>query len=157
MYLLILGTPLLSSLLTCGIGRKIGGFGSGVFTSACLLISFSWSVLIFYETTLNFSTTYIKLWRWLDSDLVTADFGLQFDALTATMLLVVTSVSTLVHIFFKQPTWRVTPMCLDFMSYLSLFTFFMILLVTSDNYPQLFYWLGGCWIMLLFVNKFLVD
>ena len=137
MYLLILGTPLLSSLLTCGIGRKIGGFGSGVFTSACLLISFSWSVLIFYETTLNFSTTYIKLWRWLDSDLVTADFGLQFDALTATMLLVVTSVSTLVHIF-STAYMEGDPHVPRFMSYLSLFTFFMILLVTSDNYPQLF-------------------
>ena len=73
----------------------------------------------------------------MDSDLVTADFGLQFDALTATMLLVVTSVSTLVHIF-STAYMEGDPHVPRFMSYLSLFTFFMILLVTSDNYPQLF-------------------
>nr|YP_009724570.1 NADH dehydrogenase subunit 5 [Diadumene lineata]QDX17609.1 NADH dehydrogenase subunit 5 [Diadumene lineata] len=137
MYILVLTVPLLGALVSGLFGRKIGEKGAGIFTSSCLIISLSWSLLIFYETTLNFSTTYIKLWRWLDSDLVTAYFGLQFDSLTAVMLIVVTSVSTLVHIF-STAYMDGDPHVPRFMSYLSLFTFFMILLVTSDNYPQLF-------------------
>nr|QJS34679.1 NADH dehydrogenase subunit 5 [Tylopathes sp. n. NB-2020] len=137
MYILVVLAPLIGALTSGLFGRKIGEKGAGVLTSGCLIISLSWSTLIFYETTLNSSTTYIKLWRWLDSDLLTTYFGLQFDSLTATMLLVVTMVSTLVHVF------STAYMCGDphlprFMSYLSLFTFLMIVLVTSDNYPQLF-------------------
>jgi len=137
MYILVLTVPLLGALVSGLFGRKIGEKGAGIFTSSCLIISLSWSLLIFYETTLNFSTTYIKLWRWLDSDLVTAYFGLQFDSLTAVMFIVVTSVSTLVHIF-STAYMDGDPHVPLFISYLSLFTFFMILLVTSDNYPQLF-------------------
>ena len=137
MYILVLTAPLWGALGAGWFGRKIGEKGAGVVTSSCLIISLSWSLLIFYETSLNSSTTYIKLWRWLDSDLVTADFGLQFDALTATMLLVVTSVSSLVHIY-STAYMDGDPHVPRFMGYLSLFTFFMILLVTSNNYPQLF-------------------
>nr|QXO87014.1 NADH dehydrogenase subunit 5 [Stichodactyla haddoni] len=137
MYILVLTVPLLGALISGLFGRKIGERGAGIFTSSCLIISLSWSLLIFYETTLNSSTTYIKLWRWLDSDLVTVWFGLQFDALTATMLFVVTAISTLVHIF-STAYMDGDPHVPRFMSYLSLFTFFMILLVTSDNFPQLF-------------------
>nr|YP_009159665.1 NADH dehydrogenase subunit 5 [Halcampoides purpureus]AKQ50938.1 NADH dehydrogenase subunit 5 [Halcampoides purpureus] len=137
MYILVLTVPLLGALASGLFGRKIGEKGAGILTSSCLIISLSWSLLIFYETTLNSSTTYIKLWRWLDSDLVTAYFGLQFDALTATMLLVVTCISTVVHIF-STAYMDGDPHVPRFMSYLSLFTFFMIILVTSDNFPQLF-------------------
>nr|YP_009734620.1 NADH dehydrogenase subunit 5 [Sphenopus marsupialis]QIB71214.1 NADH dehydrogenase subunit 5 [Sphenopus marsupialis]WGU50013.1 NADH dehydrogenase subunit 5 [Sphenopus marsupialis] len=137
MYLLVVFAPLLGALTSGFFGRKIGEKGAGIFTSACLILSLSWSTLIFYETTLNSSTTYIKLWRWLDSDLLTTYFGLQFDSVTATMLIVVTSISTLVHIF-STAYMDGDPHLPRFMSYLSLFTFFMILLVTSDNYPQLF-------------------
>nr|QJQ72502.1 NADH dehydrogenase subunit 5 [Trissopathes cf. tetracrada NB-2020] len=137
MYILVVLAPLVGALTSGLFGRKIGEKGAGILTSGCLIISLSWSALIFYETTLNSSTTYIKLWRWLDSDLLTTYFGLQFDSLTATMLLVVTTVSTLVHIF-STAYMHGDPHIPRFMSYLSLFTFLMIVLVTSDNYPQLF-------------------
>jgi NADH:ubiquinone oxidoreductase subunit 5 (subunit L)/multisubunit Na+/H+ antiporter MnhA subunit len=63
--------------------------------------------------------------------------GLQFDSLTAIMLIVVTSISTLVHIF-STGYMKGDPHVPRFMSYLSLFTFFMLILVTADNVLQLF-------------------
>ena len=65
------------------------------------------------------------------------NFGLQFDSLTASMLVLVTSVSTLVHIY-STGYMSGDPHIPRFMSYLSLFTFLMIVLVTSENYIQLF-------------------
>nr|QBM10202.1 NADH dehydrogenase subunit 5 [Amplexidiscus fenestrafer] len=137
MYLLVLFTPLVGAMVSGLFGRKIGEKGAGILTSSCLIISLSWCVLIFYETTLSSSTTHVQLWRWLDFDLLTVYFGLQFDSLVAIMLLVVTIISTLVHIF-SMAYMQGDPHIPRFMSYLSLFTFLMVVLVTSDNYPQLF-------------------
>ena len=61
MYVLVLLVPLLGALASGMFGRKIGEKGAGILTSSCLIISLSLSFLIFYETTLNSSTTYIKL------------------------------------------------------------------------------------------------
>ena len=137
MYMVILFLPLLSAFISGLFGRKIGVKGSGILTSSCITLTIFISCFIFYETTLNFSTTYLKLWRWFDSDLLTTNFGLQFDSLTATMLVVITSVSALVHIY-SIGYMGGDPHIPRFMSYLSLFTFLMIVLVTSDNYIQLF-------------------
>nr|YP_009139607.1 NADH dehydrogenase subunit 5 [Ricordea yuma]AKF78641.1 NADH dehydrogenase subunit 5 [Ricordea yuma] len=137
MYLLVLFIPLIGAMVFGLFGRKIGEKGAGILTSSCLIISLSGCVLIFYETILGFSTTHIKLWRWLDLDLLTVYFGLQFDSLIAIMLLVITTISTLVHIF-SMAYMQGDPHIPRFMSYLSLFTFLMMVLVTSDNYPQLF-------------------
>nr|YP_009029594.1 NADH dehydrogenase subunit 5 [Isopora togianensis]AHY04452.1 NADH dehydrogenase subunit 5 [Isopora togianensis] len=132
LFLLVVGA------LAAGVGgRKLGEKGAGILTSSCLIISLSWSVLIFYEIILSFSTTHIKLWRWLDSDLLTVYFGLQFDSLVAIMLLVITTISTLVHIF-STAYMLGDPHIPRFMSYLSFFTFLMVVLVSSDNYLQLF-------------------
>ncbi len=137
MYILILFLPLLSAIISGLFGRKIGTKGAGIFTSSCIIISFILSCYIFYEIILNLSTTYIKLWRWFDSEFFTTSFGLQFDSLTAVMLIVITSISALVHIY-SIGYMAGDPHIPRFMSYLSLFTFLMIILVTSDNYLQLF-------------------
>lgn len=137
MYILILFLPLLSAFISGLFGRKIGVKGAGIFTSSCITLTIIISCFIFYETTLSLSTTYLKLWRWVDSDLLSTDFGLQFDSLTAIMLIVITSVSALVHIY-STGYMAGDPHVPRFMSYLSLFTFLMIVLVTSDNYIQLF-------------------
>nr|QDH12156.1 NADH dehydrogenase subunit 5 [Halichondria sp. HK-2019] len=137
MYILVLFLPLLSAIISGLFGRKIGTKGAGVLTSSCMVISALVSCCIFYETVLNSSAAYVKLWRWIDSELFTAYFGLQFDSLTATMLIVVTSVSALVHIY-STGYMSGDPHIPRFMSYLSLFTFLMIVLVTSENYVQLF-------------------
>nr|CAD5128096.1 nad5 [Tethya citrina] len=137
MYILVLLMPLLSAIISGFFGRKIGTKGAGVLTSCCIVISTMVSCYIFYETVLNSSVTYIRLWRWFDSELLTTYFGLQFDSLTSTMLIVITSVSALVHIY-SIGYMSGDPHIPRFMSYLSLFTFLMIVLVTSDNYIQLF-------------------
>nr|YP_008592466.1 NADH dehydrogenase subunit 5 [Hymeniacidon sinapium]AGP05004.1 NADH dehydrogenase subunit 5 [Hymeniacidon sinapium] len=137
MYILVLFLPLLSAIISGLFGRKIGTKGAGVLTSSCIVISALVSCCIFYETVLNSSAAYVKLWRWFDSELFTAYFGLQFDSLTAIMLIVVTSVSALVHIY-STGYMSGDPHIPRFMSYLSLFTFLMIVLVTSENYVQLF-------------------
>nr|YP_654380.1 NADH dehydrogenase subunit 5 [Pavona clavus]ABG02354.1 NADH dehydrogenase subunit 5 [Pavona clavus] len=132
LFLLVVGA------FAAGVGgRKLGEKGAGILTSSCLIISLSWSALMFYEIILSFSMTHIKLWRWLDSDLLTVYFGLQFDGLVAIMLLVITTISTLVHIF-STAYMLGDPHIPRFMSYLSLFTFLMVVLVSSDNYVQLF-------------------
>nr|YP_001648544.1 NADH dehydrogenase subunit 5 [Iotrochota birotulata]ABW83879.1 NADH dehydrogenase subunit 5 [Iotrochota birotulata] len=137
MYILVLFMPILSAIVSGLFGRKIGMKGAGVLTSSCIVISFIVSCCIFYETVLNSSVTYIKLWRWFDSELLTTYLGLQFDSLTSTMLIVITSISALVHIY-STGYMSGDPHIPRFMSYLSLFTFLMIVLVTSDNYVQLF-------------------
>nr|YP_010596877.1 NADH dehydrogenase subunit 5 [Cliona patera]WAK85271.1 NADH dehydrogenase subunit 5 [Cliona patera]WAK85285.1 NADH dehydrogenase subunit 5 [Cliona patera]WAK85299.1 NADH dehydrogenase subunit 5 [Cliona patera]WAK85313.1 NADH dehydrogenase subunit 5 [Cliona patera]WAK85327.1 NADH dehydrogenase subunit 5 [Cliona patera] len=137
MYILVLLMPLLSAIISGLFGRKIGTKGVGVLTSTCISISVIISSCIFYETVLNSSPTYIKLWRWFDSDLLITYFGLQFDSITSIMLIVITSVSALVHIY-SIGYMSGDPHIPRFMSYLSLFTFLMIVLVTSDNFIQLF-------------------
>lgn len=129
--------PLLSAIISGLFGRKIGTKGAGILTSICISICVIVSCCIFYETVLNSSPTYIKLWRWFDSDLLITYFGLQFDSITSIMLIVITSVSALVHIY-SIGYMSGDPHIPRFMSYLSLFTFLMIVLVTSDNFVQLF-------------------
>lgn len=137
MYILVLFMPLLSAIISGLFGRKIGTRGAGILTSTCISICVIVSCCIFYETVLNSSPTYIKLWRWFDSDLLITYFGLQFDSITSVMLIVITSVSALVHIY-SIGYMSGDPHIPRFMSYLSLFTFLMIVLVTSDNFVQLF-------------------
>ena len=137
MYILILLIPLLSAMITGCLGRKLGSRGAGVLTSSCISLTVVISSWIFYETVLNGSSTYLKFWKWFDSELLVTDFGLQFDSLTSTMLILITSVSALVHIY-STGYMSDDPHIPRFMSYLSLFTFLMIVLVTSDNYVQLF-------------------
>jgi NADH-ubiquinone oxidoreductase chain 5 len=80
---------------------------------------------------------YIKLISWIDSEFFNVDWGFLFDSLTAVMCCVVTFVSFLVHVYSVEYMSH-DPHLPRFMSYLSLFTFFMLILVTADNYVQLF-------------------
>ena len=137
MYLLVLFFPLIGAVLTGCFGRKIGERGAGILTSSCLVFSLSYSFLIAIEVLFNSTTTYLKLWKWFDSGLFVVFFGFQFDGLVVIMLFVVFIVSTLVHIF-SIAYMRGDPHIPRFMTYLSLFTFLLVLLVTSDNFLQLF-------------------
>ena len=144
MYLNLIFLPLIGSITAGMFGRKIGPNGAAIITVSCLgisfLISFSsflTSLFIFYEVALVGCCTYVKLMTWIDSELFNTDWGFLFDSLTATMCCVVTFVSFLVHLYSTEYMSH-DPHLPRFMSYLSLFTFFMLILVTADNFIQMF-------------------
>lgn len=84
----------------------------------------------------------IKLYSWVNSGYLSISFGLLFDSLTNVMLVVVILISTIVH-FFSFEYMAKDPHISRFISYLSLFTFFMLILITADNFLQLFFgWEG---------------
>ena len=137
MYLNLIFLPLISSISAGLFGRYIGSNGSSIITVICLLMTFLISVLVFFEVALMECCVYIKLTKWIDSYLFNVDWGFMFDSLTATMCCVVTFVSFLVHLYSVEYMSH-DPHLPRFMSYLSLFTFFMIILVTADNFVQMF-------------------
>nr|YP_011017002.1 NADH dehydrogenase subunit 5 [Lessonia nigrescens]WQB61680.1 NADH dehydrogenase subunit 5 [Lessonia nigrescens] len=137
MYLNIVFLPLLGSFVVGFFGRFLGGRGSGLVTISCIGFSFFLSGLAFYEVGLNGSSTYLYLMPWLDSDSFHVDWAFCFDSLTVVMLVIVTFISTLVHVYSIEYMGG-DPHLPRFMSYLSLFTFFMLILVTADNFVQMF-------------------
>ena len=137
MYLLIITLPLIGSCSAGLFGRYIGPNGSAIITTTCLIISFFCSFFGFYEVALMESVVYIKLIPWIDSEVLNIDWGFMFDTLTVVMCCVVTFISSLVHLYSIE-YMAYDPHLSRFMSYLSLFTFFMLILVTADNFVQMF-------------------
>jgi len=137
MYLNIVFLPLCGSFLSGLGGRFIGPFGAGIITTFSVFTSLLLSFFAFYEVGFSESPCYIKLLTWFDSEYLCANWGFQFDSLTVIMLIVVTFISTLVHLYSTEYMSH-DPHLPRFMSYLSLFTFFMLILVTADNFIQLF-------------------
>ena len=118
-------------------GRHIGPKGAAIITTSCLVLTFILSLFAFYEVGLMGSPVYIRLAPWVSSEVLLINWGFQFDSLTVVMCCVVTSVSSLVHLYSIEYMSH-DPHLPRFMSYLSLFTFFMLILVTADNYIQMF-------------------
>ena len=137
MYLLILFLPFLSFIISALFGKQIGRNGSAAVASACIFLSAILSTIAFYEVAIAESNCYIKIMTWIDSALLHASWGFLFDSLTVLMLIVVTYVSALVHLYSIEYMAN-DPHIQRFMSYLSLFTFFMLILVTADNFVQMF-------------------
>jgi proton-translocating NADH-quinone oxidoreductase chain L len=137
MYLNILFLPLLSSFFGGLFGRFLGSKGAGVITTSSIFLTFLTCVFAFYEIAILGSICSVKLFMWIGVELTDIFWGFYFDSLTSVMLVVVTSVSTLVHLYSTEYMSH-DPHIPRFMSYLSLFTFFMLILVTSDNFIGLF-------------------
>ena len=137
MYLSIILLPLLSAIIAGFFGRFLGKKGSQLITTASITLTAIFSLIAFYEVALNNTPVYITLFTWFDSELLQANWGFIFDSLTVVMLIVVTIVSALVHLYSSEYMSE-DPHIPRFMSYLSLFTFFMLILVTGDNLIQLF-------------------
>jgi NADH-ubiquinone oxidoreductase chain 5 len=137
MYLLIIFLPLMGSIISGFIGSQIGSIGAMLLSSGSLFFSCIFSYIIFYDVALCQSPVYIKLFTWINSGIFDVSWGFMFDTLTVLMLVVVTTVSTIVHLY-SIGYMEADPHIPRFFSYLSLFTFFMIILVTADNLVQMF-------------------
>lgn len=137
MYLLIVCLPLIAAITAGFFGRFLGRSGSSIVTTSLIGIVSFFCWIAFYEVGILGSPVYLKLFPWIDSGLLTAYWGFLFDSLTVVMLIVITTVSFLVHLYSINYMVE-DPHLPRFMSYLSLFTFFMLMLVTGDNFVQMF-------------------
>ena len=143
MYQLIVFLPLLGFLIAGLFGRSIGAKASEYITSGLLAVSAVLSWISFIMVGLGDVETFtVRVLRFLDIGGLQADWALRIDTLTVVMLVVVNTVSTLVHIY-SIGYMHHDPHRPRFFAYLSLFTFAMLMLVTSDNLVQMFFgWEG---------------
>ena len=142
MVYLIVFLPLLGSIIAGFWGRRFGDKISLYLTSTLLLISMTLSWITFWQLSSNHFDKVYPLMEWMNVGDFNIVWSLRHDMLSAVMMIVITTVSAMVHIY------SIGYMSHDnskprFMSYLSLFTFAMLMLVTSDNLIQLFFgWEG---------------
>ncbi len=142
MEILIIALPLISSIIAGFFGKFIGDRNSEIVTSFLVTISAILSVLVLYEVIVNQYQENIIIATWISSGTLDVNWSMKIDSLSAVMLVVVTLVSSLVHIY-SIGYMSHDPHKPRFMAYLSLFTFAMLMLVTSDNFIQLFFgWEG---------------
>lgn len=137
MYLTLIVLPLLGSIISGFFGRKIGVRGAQVLTCSCVIITTIFAIIAFFEVGLESIPVNIQLFRWIDSESFNVLWGFQFDSLTVSMLIPVLIVSCLVHIY-SIGYMSHDPHNQRFFSYLSLFTFMMIILVTANNFLLMF-------------------
>ena len=139
---LIIFLPLLASIISGFFGSKIGNKASQVTTSSFVSLSAILSIYIFYNVISNDYSNNIIIAKWISSGLLDVNWSIKIDQISSVMLVVVTLVSAVVHIY-SIGYMSHDPHQPRFMSYLSLFTFAMLVLVTSDNFLQLFFgWEG---------------
>lgn len=137
MYFSAIFLPLLSFLVSASCGRFLGWRGVSIFTTSCTFFTLFLSLLIFYEVCFCQSNCSFKVISWMVVENFVVSWGFLFDSLSASMCVVVTSVSALVHLYATSYMEQ-DPHLSRFMSYLSLFTFFMLVLVSADNFAQMF-------------------
>lgn len=129
--------PLISFLCAILFSRYIGRSGSAFLTTIITFVNVILTFIIFYKVSVLQRLYFIKVGTWIYSDLFQIDWGFYLDNLTVGMLLVVNIVSALVHLY-SMDYMSHDPHLPRFMAYLSLFTFFMLMLVTGDNFVILF-------------------
>ena len=137
MYLSIIILPLLGSILSGFFGRKIGVSGARFLTSCSIIITTLLAIIAFLEVGFNNSPVFLYLFKWINIESFNILWSFQFDSLTVSMLIPVLIISSLVHIY-SIAYMSSDPHNQRFFSYLSLFTFMMIILVTANNYFLMF-------------------
>jgi len=124
------------------LSKYFGDFFPVLITTLFVFISSILSILIFYKGIVNDNYGNYLIYEWVASGNFVANWSINIDPLSSIMLVIVSLVSFLVH-FYSIGYMRHDPNKPRFMSYLSLFTFFMLILVVSDNFLQLFFgWEG---------------
>ncbi|MQB43457.1 NADH-quinone oxidoreductase subunit L [Rhizobium sp. ICMP 5592] len=144
LYKAIVFLPLIGAIIAGLFGRGIGAKASEYVTTGLMIIAAILSWVAFFTVALGHVEGSIKVevLRWIQSGGIDAAWTLRIDTLTSVMLIVVNSVSTLVHVY-SIGYMHHDPHRPRFFAYLSLFTFAMLMLVTSDNLAQMFFgWEG---------------
>ena len=142
MYHAIVFLPLVGFLIAGCFGRLIGARASEIVTTSLLMVSAALSWVAFAQVGFGAGTTRIQIATWLASADLRVDWAFRIDTLTAVMLVVVNTVSALVHLY-SIGYMHEDPHRPRFFAYLSLFTFAMLMLVTADNVVQMFFgWEG---------------
>jgi NADH-ubiquinone oxidoreductase chain 5 len=135
--LVILLLPLLNFLICINFGRFLGHFGIKKVTLFNFLILTASSYYLYFVTAkYNFAIS-LNFGSWITSNILTIDWLFNFDTLTTSMLLIVTLISSLVHMY-SFDYMKADPHFIRFISYLSLFTFFMLILISADNLVCMF-------------------
>ena len=134
--------PLLGAVIAGLFGRQIGDKGAQAVSCGLMLASAALSVPVLAEVAFSGQPRTTELFTWIDSGAFEASWALRVDQLTAVMMFVVSVVSAMVHVYsigYMHHDKSIP----RFFAYLSLFTFFMLSLVTADNFLQLFFgWEG---------------
>ena len=137
--LVIVLAPLAAALLAGLFGKAIGRSGAHWVTNGAVGLSFFLSLIPFWNIVIGADEPYnANLYTWLSSGGLNFHIGFLVDELSATMMVVVTFVSWMVHIY-TIGYMRDDPGYQRFFSYISLFTFSMLMLVMSNNFLQLFF------------------
>ena len=137
MYLTIIILPLLGSIVSGFFGRKIGVKGAQFITCSSIIITTILAIVVFFEVGFNNIPSSIKLFRWIDCESLYINWSFNFDSLTVSMLIPVLIISSLVHVY-SIGYMSQDPHNQRFFSYLSLFTFMMVILVTANNFLVMF-------------------
>ena len=142
MYAAIVFLPIIGSAIAGLLGRVIGARASELVATGLLFISLALSLVAFNDVALEGHKYIIPILPWIQSGQFVADWTVRIDSITAVMLVVVTGVSSLVHLY-SIGYMAEDPHRPRFFSFLSLFTFAMLVLVTANNFLQLFFgWEG---------------
>ena len=142
MEYLIVFLPLLSAFISAFFGKRIGSKHNSIIASLLITTSAILSLFIFYKVFVFDYSTNKLIFEWISSGNFIVNWSIYIDTLTSVMLVVVSLISALIH-FYSIGYMSHDPHKERFMSYLSLFTFSMLMLVTSDNFLQLFFgWEG---------------
>src|SRR5579872_1113895 len=142
MYPAIVFLPIIGSAIAGLLGRVIGARPSEIVSTGLLFVSLALSVMAFYDVTMLGHSHIVQIMPWIYSGDLRVDWTIRVDALTGVMLVVVTGVSSLVHLY-SIGYMADDPHRSRFFSYLSFFTFAMLALVTANNFLQLFFgWEG---------------
>jgi len=142
MYAALVFLPIIASAIAGLGGRFIGARACELVTTGALFASLALSIVAFYQVAILGHSQIVPLWTWIASGDFEADWAIRVDTLTAVMLVVVTGVSALVHLY-SIGYMADDPGRPRFFSYLSFFTFAMLMLVTANNFLQVFFgWEG---------------
>ena len=153
---LIVFLPLAAAAIAGFGGRAIGDRWSQIVTCGGLLASMALGIPLFREILAQDGAQIVPIARWITAGGVDVDWSLRLDTLSGVMILVVTIVSAMVHVY-SVGYMAHDPGIPRFMSYLSLFTFFMLMLATANNFVQLFFGWEGVGLMSYLLIGFWYD